>query len=158
MVESRDGNHRNRLPNLSLIMAELVAPLDSLDASGGRPIWGEIWIKAGEVEFPDAEWSDLIVALSADFLHATIELERGKSKTVFVRFFDGPFEVELTCHAPTVWSLRGSKKGRSIFSFNIDPLKWSESVRSVAERLAGLDSLRSSSDGDLQRLRMLLSM
>lgn len=56
-------------------------------------VTGEIWLRAGDFDFPSAHWNDFVVVLLAWWTQALLELE--ETKTAEWSFMDGPWTVRL---------------------------------------------------------------
>ena len=72
----------------------LVAPA-SLEKGELGPIWGKVCLSAGEGFFPDAGWTDIVVAFCGYWLHVLRQLASKETTTETVFFMDGPFRADM---------------------------------------------------------------
>ncbi|MCB5170353.1 hypothetical protein LG634_36870 [Streptomyces bambusae] len=68
----------------------------SLELARSGAIWGDVWVDVGGVAVPEAGWNDMPVVFLAELLDAVAEVSRGEGRRRRVRFFDGPFWIDLT--------------------------------------------------------------
>jgi len=68
--------------------------VSSLEQSQSGAVWGGVWISAGQQHFPEPGWNDMVVALLVE-LHRAINQIRRANGSARVRFFDGPFWMDL---------------------------------------------------------------
>ncbi|MER7754511.1 hypothetical protein [Kitasatospora sp. NPDC097643] len=68
---------------------------ESLECAGAGAIWGGVWVETEGEAFPERGWHDLPVAFVAELLDAFAEVGAGPGRRRRVRFFDGPFWVDL---------------------------------------------------------------
>jgi hypothetical protein len=58
-------------------------------------ISGVVYLKAGEIPFPEERWTDLIVCVLTEWLDTVLRIARGSSWEERFHFLDGPFAVDL---------------------------------------------------------------
>ncbi|MFF2073882.1 hypothetical protein ACFVXG_03905 [Kitasatospora sp. NPDC058162] len=68
---------------------------ESLERTGSGPIWGGVWCEIEGEAFPEQGWSDFPVLFAAELLDAFAEVASAPRRRRRVRFYDGPFRVEL---------------------------------------------------------------
>jgi hypothetical protein len=70
---------------------------DFLKRSKHGVIWGTVYLQIGSnTFFPGIGWTDIVVAVAADWLDALLRLAAGSAQREISRFFDGDFVVQLT--------------------------------------------------------------
>ncbi|WP_128559257.1 hypothetical protein [Streptomyces triticagri] len=69
--------------------------MDSLDQARSGAIWGDIWVRISGYAFPESHWNDMAVALLVELLDAVDSLAQDAERRIRVRFFDGPFHIDL---------------------------------------------------------------
>lgn len=74
---------------------ELFCDVESLDLAGSGSIWGNVWINISGCSFPERNWNDIPVALLAELLDAVSFVRHAEGRHRRVRFFDGPFWIDL---------------------------------------------------------------
>lgn len=75
---------------------ELHCDVSSLDLARSGAIWGNIWVDFAGYSFPEEGWNDMPVAFLVELFDAVSSAGRGKGVRQRVRFFDGPFWLDLT--------------------------------------------------------------
>jgi hypothetical protein len=58
-------------------------------------VFGELTVRAGEVEFPAPGWTDFVVVVLTDWCEALSRVLAGETGPIGVRFMDGPYVVEF---------------------------------------------------------------
>ncbi|WP_146075692.1 hypothetical protein [Streptomyces sp. Ru62] len=74
---------------------ELFCDLESLDLARSGSIWGDVWIEISGSPFPEANWNDMPVAFLAELIDALAFARQAAGRSTRVRFFDGPFWIDL---------------------------------------------------------------
>ncbi|WP_162929152.1 hypothetical protein [Streptomyces sp. YIM 130001] len=69
--------------------------MHSLDRARSGAIWGDIWVDMSGYAYPESHWNDMAVALLVELLDAVESLDGASDKQARVRFFDGPFWIDL---------------------------------------------------------------
>lgn len=67
----------------------------SLELTRAGTIWGNIWLQSGGESFPETRWNDIAVAFVCEFSSAVMCVSDGQASSARVRFYDGPYWVEL---------------------------------------------------------------
>jgi hypothetical protein len=68
----------------------------SLSFEGRGPVWGRVYIHAGDSWFPERGWEDIAVPVAAAWLQAVMNLVRECQSSASVHFMDGPFFAEMS--------------------------------------------------------------
>ncbi|KUN98912.1 hypothetical protein [Streptomyces caeruleatus] len=68
----------------------------SLEQARSGAIWGGVWVELSGVAFPESGWNDMPVAFVVEFLDAVQDVRAASGRRRTVRFFDGPYWVDLT--------------------------------------------------------------
>ena len=76
-----------------MIVAELHAGDVSRSASGA--LIGTLYLKLGDLCFPDVAWSDFVVVVLEWWCSALQRLHQGDPGPIDVPFMDGPYRVEI---------------------------------------------------------------
>src|SRR5882724_8337412 len=76
---------------------------DSLRKSESGAIWGEVWCQFDSHNFPEANWTDLIVAILIAWLEALYTLISGSEHCATVFFMDGPFHINVRAKSRYSW-------------------------------------------------------
>lgn len=95
----------------------------SLDSSSGGLITGVIYISLDERAFPDATWSDLIVAVLLGWVESLSGFLDG-SDAAELHFMDGPFHVEITPGDQSNWTatlVHDRKRGPTRADYQVRP-------------------------------------
>ncbi|MCP9206559.1 hypothetical protein [Streptomyces cucumeris] len=74
---------------------ELFCDVESLDLARSGSIWGNVWIDVAGCPFPESNWNDMPVAFLAELLDAFAFVRHAEGGRRRVRFFDGPFWIDL---------------------------------------------------------------
>jgi hypothetical protein len=75
----------------------LVRDDDFLKLSKHGTIWGTVYLQIGDnTFFPGIGWTDIVVAVAAEWLDALLSLSAGSAQRETSRFFDGDCIVQLT--------------------------------------------------------------
>ncbi|MDX2290901.1 MULTISPECIES: hypothetical protein [Streptomyces] len=74
---------------------KLVCDTESLDLARSGSVWGNIWVEISGLAFPEPHWNDMPVAFLAELLDAVAHVRSGDGDRRRVRFFDGPFWLDL---------------------------------------------------------------
>lgn len=84
----------------------------SFEMSNSGAIWGGVWISGKEQDFPEHGWNDLVVAFLVE-LHRAVDQIRRAGGHVRVRFFDGPYWLDLKAEQGGLLSIEaaGEKAG-----------------------------------------------
>ena len=85
----------------------------TLAASPSGKVSGGIWLRLGDLDFPERGWNDYPVVLLAWWLEAMDKLQSGSVTKAECNFMDGPWHFEVE-PAGGNWRLRlldGHKKG-----------------------------------------------
>lgn len=67
----------------------------SLDMAESGAIWAGIWLECKGTAFPEVGWNDMAVAFACELLDVARHLRVNDPECKRVRFFDGPFWVDL---------------------------------------------------------------
>jgi hypothetical protein len=87
--------------------------VDKLQKSGRGTISGPVYVTFGGVAFPEADWSDLPVAMILGWLQ--VLSERLSSMEPFsLRFLDGPFEIRLVSSGLDSWTVGALAEGAQL--------------------------------------------
>jgi hypothetical protein len=73
---------------------------------------GTIWLRLGDVDFPEAGWNDFVVLILDAWVAALLQLLRGESEHAIVHFMEGPHEVHLMPDAGNRLTLVAKTRGR----------------------------------------------
>lgn len=96
MVEQENWYNRDGVPYRTvLVTLRLRFDPASLSLSDSGAIWGGIWLECDDKRFPEYLWNDLVVAFACDLFDNLRCLGRDRPGPLRVRFFDGPFWVDL---------------------------------------------------------------
>jgi hypothetical protein len=74
---------------------ELFCDVRSLDLARSGSIWGNVWINISGYPFPESNWNDMPVAFLVELLDAVAFVRHAEGRRRRVRFFDGPFWIDL---------------------------------------------------------------
>lgn len=74
---------------------ELFCDVRSLDLARSGSIWGNVWINIAGYPFPESNWNDMPVAFLVELLDAVAFVRHAEGRRRRVRFFDGPFWIDL---------------------------------------------------------------
>lgn len=74
---------------------ELFCDLESLDLARSGSIWGDVWIGISGFHFPESNWNDMPVAFLVELIGAVSFVHQAEGRRRRVRFFDGPFWIDL---------------------------------------------------------------
>ncbi|WP_143041451.1 hypothetical protein [Streptomyces indicus] len=75
---------------------ELRCDVSSLDLAKSGAIWGNVWVDFSGYPFPEEGWNDMPAAFLVELFDAVSSAGRSKDLRRRVRFFDGPFWIDLT--------------------------------------------------------------
>jgi hypothetical protein len=82
----------------------LLVRRESLTISKHGSIWGEIWCQLSQGQnFPEARWSDLVVAVLGWWLESIVTLVDGRKRNATMTFMDGPFQVNVFAKRMDSW-------------------------------------------------------
>jgi len=116
---------------------DLVVKPGTLHRSDMGTITGQVWACLGEEQFPEPNWSDLIVGFLSGFVAAVSEAERTSQPQV-APFLDGPFELRIEPSTPTNWKVsaheRANPKAEAAVTVSADTVKRSlaQAARTIA--------------------------
>ncbi|MFI6156714.1 hypothetical protein ACIBCA_29000 [Kitasatospora sp. NPDC051170] len=74
---------------------EVFCDIETLDLARSGSIWGDVWINIDGFDFPESNWNDMPLAFLVELLDAIADVRRREGDRR-VRFFDGPFWVDLS--------------------------------------------------------------
>ncbi|MFI8235440.1 hypothetical protein ACIGDI_42330 [Streptomyces sp. NPDC085900] len=74
---------------------ELFCDVESLDLARSGSIWGNVWIDISGCPFPESNWNDMPVAFIVELIDAVSFVRQAEGRRRRVRFFDGPFWIDL---------------------------------------------------------------
>ncbi|MEU9247717.1 hypothetical protein [Streptomyces sp. NPDC048385] len=119
---------------------------ETLDMARSGTIWGGVWMELHGEAFPEADWNDMAVALTADLVDALAVSVKGGVRSCRIRFYDAPFWVGLDpTGAGGVLVRRGeSDKGKRQMQLSAEAV--AQGVRLTASAL--LDACRARRWGD----------
>lgn len=104
-------------------------------------VWTGVCLRLGDLDFPDAQWTDFAVVVLDAWVRALAALLRGTESRQEIMFMEGPFSVELEAATNRTWQLtcleRGSRQ-RSRARTLVDSLSLSESAIQTSGELLEL--------------------
>ncbi|MFD7787116.1 hypothetical protein ACFV4Q_29090 [Streptomyces nojiriensis] len=74
---------------------EVHCSTESLDVAKSGAIWGNIWLTISGVPFPEENWNDMPAAFLVELFDAFSYARQAEGRRRRVRFFDGPFWIDL---------------------------------------------------------------
>jgi hypothetical protein len=74
----------------------LVIDPGSLRCYSNGSVSGVVYANAGDVSFPEKNWTDLVVSVVIEWLNTVAKLESGASRRERFHFLDGPFAIDLS--------------------------------------------------------------
>ncbi|MGO4461971.1 hypothetical protein AB4039_32460 [Streptomyces sp. M-16] len=74
---------------------EVLCDVESLNLARSGSIWGNVWVDISGFSFPEPNWNDMPVAFIMELLDAVDFVRRAEGRRRRVRFFDGPFWIDL---------------------------------------------------------------
>lgn len=135
---------------------EVRCNLSSLGASASGAIWGQIWLECDGHGFPEKEWHDMPIALTYELLSVARREESG-SALQRVRFFDGPFWVDLGFAEDQYMVIAESQREGVELRCCTSREEFAESIRALALDLVDQCRLMGWEDQvDVRRLASLL--
>ncbi|GAA2109640.1 hypothetical protein [Streptomyces synnematoformans] len=90
---------------------QLFCDLESLDLARSGSIWGNVWIDISGCPFPESNWNDMPVAFLMEFLDSVSFVRQAEGRRRRVRFFDGPFWVDLVGQGDGVVKISANAHG-----------------------------------------------
>jgi hypothetical protein len=160
-AQSRCGKHfdqddRNSVAEMSEV--RLKTPIDqTFTRAKSGVVWGRIYfeIDCGQF-FPNSEWTDMVVAFELAWLRALLVFAEKRSSSESVRFYDGPFTVNLSANdlGSIELSLIHKEIARTVLKVTIESLL--QNAVLVAEQLLSSCSGRDWSNADTEALATLL--
>ncbi|WP_433510208.1 hypothetical protein ACQP2T_40905 [Nonomuraea sp. CA-143628] len=90
---------------------ELFCDVESLDLARSGAIWGNVWIDISGCSFPESNWNDMPVAFLVELLDAVAYVSAAEGRRRRVRFFDGPFWIDLVGQGVGVISISVNAHG-----------------------------------------------
>lgn len=136
----------------------LRAPVDQFfTRAKSGVVWGRLYFEFGGTQFfPEANWTDMVIAFELAWLRALLNLARGSSASERVWFLDGPFAVDISLKEAGVAELDFIHKEvvRAIETASIKSLL--ETSISTAKDSLSACSERRWSDADTEALAALL--
>ncbi|MFK4148206.1 hypothetical protein [Streptomyces sp. NPDC004065] len=113
---------------------ELFCDVESLDLARSGSIWGDVWIEISGYPFPEANWNDMPVAFLLELLDAVSFVRHAKGRRRTVRFFDGPFWIDLVGRGDDAVSVSANAHGTGVGA-TISAQDMTRSLRAVRTRL-----------------------
>ena len=127
----------------------------SLEKARSGAIWGSIWVDMHGRPFPEAHWNDLPVAFLAELSSAVAQAGNSDGHARRVRFFDGPFWIDLTGQKGDEIKL-SVNSGRDIPDVVISAAELTRILTRVGRALSEACQARGWGDhADVQRLRVI---
>jgi hypothetical protein len=128
---------------------------DSLEVSASEAVWGGVWLEIEGHAFPEPKWNDLVLAFVTELLEGLRGAARRQHDKRRVRFFDGPYWVDLQRDATGVVTI-GTTDGHSASCDSTEMARLVAEVEDTARRLVELCRQRGWSDlHDVRRLQLL---
>ena len=93
-----------------MTIAKLLVDADLLILTGSsRSPFGPIWLSVDGEAFPEAHWTDFVIAVAQAFVVAATDLIEERTQDSRVYFMDGPFEIGIRAQTARRWilTLRG---------------------------------------------------
>jgi hypothetical protein len=142
VVEYGNEYNRNSFPGGEMNELRIVVDPNSIRAGRIGPATGDIWIEAGDLNFPMKGWNDFVVVILASWAQALVYLLRG-GRQQEVYFMEGPYKVEIDASGTEGWSVTAVEQG----------LNRSERWHTGVQPLSLVESVLSCSASCLQRCR-----
>ncbi|HVK59611.1 MAG TPA: hypothetical protein VM735_12580 [Candidatus Kapabacteria bacterium] len=101
------------IASIQNVMVEV--DVSSLERSSTGSVTGVVFIRAGDVSFPEVRWSDFPVVSMSWWLEPVSRILVGKSRVWECRFMDGPFTARLEQQHGDTWALSLIHSGRVEF-------------------------------------------
>jgi len=95
-------------------MKVLTYPSSYQQSSSGA-VFGSIWFEVRDQAFPEANWSDIVLAVLRGWLEQVEKLADKKLKQGNLFFMDGPFEVHILKQENERWRLIFLKRGGKVY-------------------------------------------
>jgi hypothetical protein len=139
---------------------EPIIQFESLATSERKSITGPIWLRLGDIAFPEEHWSDFPVVFTSALLGAALRLQRKSSAAKEeVWFLDGPYFVVLERGNDPMWAVSLCElDGSQLSESNVDSVSSLASIRAAATRLASECAARSWENADTRVLTDLLDV
>jgi hypothetical protein len=126
---------------------------ESLELARSGAIWGNIWVESCGDSFPEARWNDLPVAFLVELIESIAALGSSIGVRRRVRFFDGPFWIDMEHGEQELISISVNRGGVAV-EVGIEGL--AHSVRGVAREILGVCRKRGWAElDDVRRLESL---
>ncbi|MFB8381381.1 hypothetical protein [Streptomyces rubiginosohelvolus] len=90
---------------------KLLCDAQSIDLAKSGTIWGNIWVEISGRSFPESNWNDIPVAFLSELLDAVEFVRDTKGKRRRVRFFDGPYWIDLVGLSDATLSISANGHG-----------------------------------------------
>jgi hypothetical protein len=81
--------------NDQLFQVEVLSETLRFEGTTEKQVYGVIFVKSGDVSFPDAHWTDFIVTILGWWANTLKTFDFKTKETATLRFMDGPFEIRL---------------------------------------------------------------
>jgi hypothetical protein len=120
---------------------EIAVILDAFEQYPSGSILGPIWLRCGEIEFPEAEWSDFPVVILGWWLHEMrpLSLVTTTGQSAELLFMDGPYFFRLTVLHQDQWlvSCFSQRRAHSTLEaeFHCDPTTFLRNLRKTARQV-----------------------
>src|ERR1044072_8748135 len=85
----------------------------SLEMARSGAIWGSVWVEVDGDPFPETEWNDMPVAFIGELFDAVEYVRSLAGRSRRVRFFDGPFWVDVVSRPDNEIAISVNSRGAS---------------------------------------------
>lgn len=85
---------------------------------GIDPITGVVFIRCGDIIFPEGSWSDFPVVILGWWHRGAVSLVEGSRQEKFL-FMDGPYWFEVLAEDPIAWGIRFGRDKRTLGEYNV---------------------------------------
>ncbi|MEU8682148.1 hypothetical protein [Streptomyces sp. NPDC048611] len=129
--------------------------MNSLEMAKSGAVWGDVWVDIDFAPFPEEGWNDMAIAFMAELLEVACSFQQSSDTQRRVRFFDGPFWLELSLDcAGNVGITAGGRSEYLSSSIELDRMVLD--LKSSAKELVEACNQRGWADqGDVRRLAFL---